>query len=334
MLLLLSISIADFGTLFYVHLAIENGVSQATRYAVTGNLVDDPLKPGSKLSREDSIKTIMRQATPTLTISDSLITFTHCTPGPGVCAWLGGSGGPGDIGKVEVGYSWKFLNPLLWPFFPLWPDHPHGRFGNEERKSVQMKTRIGLRQRFLCASGQSIVEFAIILPLVLVLVLGVVEFSYELLDLHVVTKLSREGSNLISRDTSLLLAKAALVGMSSRPVDFDNGSKLIFSVIKTGVTTGTSNFNKQILYQRYEYGTLSSVSALNIAGAGSFPAPDYEAVNADGNTGLQLTNLPASLVGTGGMIYVTEIYTKHTLITPFDRFGFKLPETLYSIAYF
>jgi TadE-like protein len=118
MLLLLSISIADFGTLFYVHLAIENGVSQATRYAVTGNLVDDPLNPGSKLSREDSIKSIMRQATPTLTINDSSFTFTHCTPKGATCPWTGGSGGPGDIGRVEIGYSWKFLNPLLWPFFP------------------------------------------------------------------------------------------------------------------------------------------------------------------------------------------------------------------------
>jgi hypothetical protein len=198
-----------------------------------------------------------------------------------------------------------------------------------------MKTRIGLPQRSLCSSGQSIVEFSIILPLVLVLVLGVVEFSYELLDLHVVTKLTREGSNLISRDTSLLDAGTAMVSMSSRPVDFNNGSKLIFSVIKTGVTTGTNNFNKQILYQRYEYGSLSAQSALTIKGAGSFGGgPEYQAVNADSNTGLQVTNLPASLVGTGGMIYVTEIYSKHALITPFDRFGIKLPETLYSIAYF
>ena len=116
LLLLLSVSIADFGALFYVHLAIENGVSQATRYAVTGNLVDDPLNPGSKLSREDSIKTIMRQATPTLYISDTDFTFTHQTPGGAV--WIAGSGGPGDIGKVEINHSWKFLNPLLWPFFP------------------------------------------------------------------------------------------------------------------------------------------------------------------------------------------------------------------------
>jgi hypothetical protein len=101
-----------------VHLAIENGVSQATRYAVTGQLVDDPLNPGSKLSRDDSIKTIMRQATPTLYLSDTAFTFTHCTPTPTTCPWTGGSGGPGDIGKVEIGYSWKFLNPMLWPFFP------------------------------------------------------------------------------------------------------------------------------------------------------------------------------------------------------------------------
>jgi hypothetical protein len=116
MLLLLSVSIADFGAMFYVSLAIENGVSQATRYAVTGMLVDDPLNPGSKLNREDSIKTIMRQATPTLTIADTAFTFTHQAVGGG--AWLGGSGGPGDIGRVEIGYTWKFLNPMLWPFFP------------------------------------------------------------------------------------------------------------------------------------------------------------------------------------------------------------------------
>ena len=53
------------------------------------------------------------------------------------------------------------------------------------------------------ASGQGLLEFALILPLLMVLVLGVVEVSYALLDQHVVTKLTREGSNMISRDTTL-----------------------------------------------------------------------------------------------------------------------------------
>ena len=34
------------------------------------------------------------------------------------------------------------------------------------------------------------------------------------------------------------------------------------------------------------------------------------------------------------MVYVTEIYSPHTLITPFNAFGFSLPQSLYSIAYF
>jgi len=40
------------------------------------------------------------------------------------------------------------------------------------------------------------------------------------------------------------------------------------------------------------------------------------------------------MLTTGGLLYVTEIFTTHTLITPFDRFGVNVPTTLYSIAYF
>ena len=66
------------------------------------------------------------------------------------------------------------------------------------------------------------------------LALGVIEFGYVLLDEHIVTKLSREGSNLISRNTPLVQARVALATMSTRPVDFSTGSKLIFSVIRKG----------------------------------------------------------------------------------------------------
>jgi hypothetical protein len=185
------------------------------------------------------------------------------------------------------------------------------------------------------SSGQSVVEFALVLPLVMVVLLGVIELSYALLDEHVVTKLTREGSNLISRDTSLQDAATAMRSMSTRPVNFDTSSKVIFSVVRRVATTGASNFDKDILYQRYEYGALPATSQLTTRGTGSFgPAPDYQAANSDNDTSLQLTNLPSNLLITGGMLYVTEIYTTHTLITPFDRFGISVPSTLYSIAYF
>ena len=184
--------------------------------------------------------------------------------------------------------------------------------------------------------GQSMIEFAMVLPLVIVLALGVVEVSWGLLDAHVVTRLAREGSNLISRDASLQEAGLAMQTMSSRPVDFDSGnSKLILSVLRNVDTVGAANYNKAILYQRYEYGGLSAQSQLSMAGSGSFSPPEYQAANPNGNTGLQITNLPAGMtVLLGGMVYVTEIYSQHPMITPFDRFGITMPQVLYSIAYF
>jgi TadE-like protein len=192
------------------------------------------------------------------------------------------------------------------------------------------------KSSFRSARGQSIIEFAIMMPLICVLALGVIEMGWALLDAHIVTRLAREGSNLTSRDTSLQDAGSAMVGMATRPVDFNAGSKVILSVVRNVATIGAANYNKPVLYQRYEYGSFPAVSKLIISGSGSFgPAPEYQAINSDSNTGLQMTNLPPT-VGTtlGGMVYVTEIYSPHSLITPFNNFGFTMPTSLYSIAYF
>ena len=108
LLLLLTFAIVDFASLFYIYLALENGVSQASRYGVTGNQV-------AGLSRQESIKTAMRQATPTLTIADGSFAFSHLRPGQGT--WDAGVGGPNDIDKVTVTYNWTLLTPLIRPFF-------------------------------------------------------------------------------------------------------------------------------------------------------------------------------------------------------------------------
>lgn len=197
--------------------------------------------------------------------------------------------------------------------------------------------RLASSRRWSCANGQSVVEFALVLPFVLVLSLGVVEAGYALLDEHIVTKLSREGSNLISRNTSLQDAATALRSMSSRPVNFDDGSsKVIFSVLKNVSTPGASNYGRPILYQRYEYGSLPAQSALGTHGAGSFGGdPDHRATNPNGDTNLQITNLPPNVaVPVGGFVYVTEIYSRHVAITPVDALGVIMPGRLYSVAYF
>ena len=187
--------------------------------------------------------------------------------------------------------------------------------------------------------GQSLLEFAFIMPLVLLLALGVIEVSYALLDQHVVTKLTREGSNLISRDVKINDVETAMRTMSTRPVDFNTRSRMILTVLRKGGTPGTPNYDRVIVYQRYAFGSLTGTgyaSALQTVGTGAYRgSPDYEAVNADTDTRIQVSSLPAGLtMDLGNTIYVTEIYTRHDLLTPLSGFGVTVPNSLYSIAYF
>ena len=54
--LLLTFSIVDFGGMFYAYLALENGVSLASRYGVTGQSMDDPSNPGTPLNHQETLK--------------------------------------------------------------------------------------------------------------------------------------------------------------------------------------------------------------------------------------------------------------------------------------
>jgi Flp pilus assembly protein TadG len=113
LLLLLTFSIVDFAAMFYCYLALEHGVSQATRYAITGQQMT---ASGSPIGREASIKAAMRDATPTLSIPDSAFQFSFM-PING-SSWSSGLGGANDVGRVTVTYNWNFMTPLIRPFFP------------------------------------------------------------------------------------------------------------------------------------------------------------------------------------------------------------------------
>ena len=58
---------------------------------------------------------------------------------------------------------------------------------------------------------------SIVLPIVLMVSLGLVEVSYAVLHQHVISRITREGANLISRDVSLTKANApACIGKPFR----------------------------------------------------------------------------------------------------------------------
>jgi Flp pilus assembly protein TadG len=188
--------------------------------------------------------------------------------------------------------------------------------------------------------GQSLVEFAMVLPLMLLLALGVIEVAYALYVDHLIAKLAREGSNLISRQTYVQDAENALLAGSTAPLNLNSASgKLIFSAVTIG-SSGANN-GKIIIIKRRTIGSLSGKSAVD--GGTSPPAssyngvPDYTAKDSNNDPAIQGTAaLPNGLVlAQGQVLYVTEVFTRRGDITPFSRFyKWALPTSLYAAAYF
>ena len=103
-LMLVTFSIVDFGVLFYTHLSLESAVSQAVRYGITGGAIQG-------MSRQESMKSVLRRSAPTLTIDDNDISFSRLAGGN----WVAGLGGPGDVERLSIDYTHKVL--ILAPFF-------------------------------------------------------------------------------------------------------------------------------------------------------------------------------------------------------------------------
>jgi hypothetical protein len=183
--------------------------------------------------------------------------------------------------------------------------------------------------------GQALAEFGFVLPVLMLLILGVVEFGYAIYRSMLIDHLAREGSNLISREASIQDAEAALRAAATAPVTFDANGRVIFSVIKLG--TGGSNRNRAIVSQRYTFGSLSATSVLGTPPASSYDAaPDYMAKDADNDSSIRVSGaLPNGLtLSAGQAVYVTEIFVRHSAVSPITRLGITMPTTLYASAYF
>ena len=96
-------------------------------------------------------------------MSDAAFSFNHMAPGGG--AWVGGVGGPDEIDKVTVTYTWTFYNPVLWPFFN------NGRITLSVDSSMKNESRWQSFQSPTAPQrrGTALLEFSLVVPLVLVL---------------------------------------------------------------------------------------------------------------------------------------------------------------------
>ncbi|HWP59927.1 MAG TPA: TadE/TadG family type IV pilus assembly protein [Candidatus Acidoferrales bacterium] len=139
-------------------------------------------------------------------------------------------------------------------------------------------------------NGQALVELTLILPLLLIMAFGVIEFS-NILDLHLtLTHLTREGANLLSRDRDL--SEADIQGYLNTVVD---AAKPTFCDDGTGCATNVGQW--YVVYSQVIYDSSQPPCGSALTSPGN--QPDYYRIFRQGSW-VKGTYTQASKLGNNG----------------------------------
>ena len=95
----------EFGRFFYSRLTLQHAVSEATRFAVTGNVLPDTL--GNPMSRARSIIEVIHRSAQTLDVDVGRVTIVPPD-----------AGGPGDVVRISAEFTFQFMIPGYTSMFP------------------------------------------------------------------------------------------------------------------------------------------------------------------------------------------------------------------------
>ncbi len=161
--------------------------------------------------------------------------------------------------------------------------------------------------------GQATVEFTLFAMVLVLLFFGLIDFSRIIQDRLILINLSREGSSLASRGTSLTNAVADVIA-DALPWNMNANGRVIASSVLN--SNGTYIITAQVVG-----GGLSGTIAPSRIG------------HMGGSATLPVTAIP--LPQPNQYLYITEVYWTFTLLTPIGRLlGLTLPPILYDVAYF
>lgn len=156
--------------------------------------------------------------------------------------------------------------------------------------------------------GQAVVEFAMVLPLVLFLLLGMLEVGNALAVGHTLSRLSREGANIASRGTSL---DTVLTVLATSGSDIKLGRRGGSVVSKVAVRSDGIRILNQV------------------------SSPGMEDRSRIGDIGSNPVSFASYGLEAGNTHYVVEIFYHYRPITPFARlFESVLPDPIYDRAVF
>jgi Flp pilus assembly protein TadG len=163
--------------------------------------------------------------------------------------------------------------------------------------------------------GQALLELLPVMLVLLTLTLAVIDFGRAIWQLQVVTGLTREGSNLASRNTTLIDSANAVINDGAALNLANRGKVIITSVQNVG--------GAFVITDQYPTGTLSATSKV---GTYILNGPPQTAI---------LPTTTTTIPQPGNTIYVTEIFSSYSPITPLGAFvNYTVPSTLYDVAYF
>lgn len=160
--------------------------------------------------------------------------------------------------------------------------------------------------------GLAVVEFAIILPIMLVLFFGIVDLGRIVLTRQILINISREASNLASRGTSPADAVAAVI-ISAQPLNLATDGYIILTEVLRDVNGKT---------------TVKSQTK-----AGGYPKASKIGASVGAVATLPNTSTPIPVPGQS--VFVSEVYYHSAPITPLgDLINVSIGDTFYDVAFF
>ena len=153
-------------------------------------------------------------------------------------------------------------------------------------------------------AGQSMVELALVLPLLVLLVLGVFDFSRAIQANNIITNMSREGANLAARSTIAPQDIMNSLASTAQPLSMDTNGTMYLTQV-TGVN-GVPTVQPYSVWGNTADGRDSRISQANVSEA-----------------------LGAITIANGDSVYIFEVlYTYNSI------FAQSFSGTLYSVTIF
>jgi Flp pilus assembly protein TadG len=160
--------------------------------------------------------------------------------------------------------------------------------------------------------GVAVVEFALVLPLLLVMLFGVLELGRIVFIRQIMINVSREAANLASRGTPLQDAIAA-VQASATPLDLETDGYVILSEVRRDAN------GNAFIYQQRAAGDDTQASRVG-SGAGSAAS---------------LPPTPIALPPDGLSLFAAEVFYRADPITPLTSLiGATFEDSYYDVAFF